>query len=93
MNTIHDEVKIRELFNDDRSWSDNMRQYAEYIREKTIDECINNCYPGNINDSYLEDDEEEYFYHKGWNEALKTYRDNILSYKTITNFNNLRNNG
>lgn len=53
MNTIHDENKIRELFNDDRSWSDNMKEYAEYIREKTIDECIA-CVPDKKHEAWTD---------------------------------------
>ena len=40
MTTIHDEEKIKELLTNDSAWSDNMREYAEHIRLKTIDEAI-----------------------------------------------------
>lgn len=98
MNTIHDENKIKELENNDLSWTDNMRQYAEYIREKTIDECIA-CVP-EIKDIGYEKEQEkpnlqdevlaDFYETKA--EAFFAGCDKTVE-KTITNLNQLKNNG
>lgn len=88
MNTIHDENKIKELENNDLSWTDNMRQYAEYIREKTIDECIA-CVPNKEKEKDISEYEDyEDFVLSVCYKVFNTCRE-----QTITNLNQLKNNG
>ena len=64
------------------SWSDNMKEYAEYIREKTIDECI----------AWVPDDGKNVtFSGKNMNQSgIGAW--NWCREQTITNLNNLKNN-